>query len=125
MPVQDDAPCATLDVPSYSDLDAGAGPSDSYQFQLRNDFLHFDEILWLRGPHDGHQHSTSLSAYVWTRRSTSKTRREYFALWQSALSFGVLEAITGMKIPESLLLSPRADGTLVITSGKVSELISH
>lgn len=41
------------------------------------------------------------------------------------MTFGVLEAITGQKIPESLLLSHRDDGTLVLTSKKVSRLISY
>lgn len=41
------------------------------------------------------------------------------------MTFGVLEAITGQKIPESLLLSHRDDGTLVLTSKNVSRLISY
>ncbi|KAI0754562.1 hypothetical protein C8Q80DRAFT_374440 [Daedaleopsis nitida] len=91
---------------------------------LRDDLMYFPDMVWLGGRHDGYDRATSLSAYVWIRFSTVKSRREHLALWQSALSFGVLEVITGMRIPESLLLEAQPDGRNVLTSKKVSLLIS-
>ncbi|KAI0801243.1 hypothetical protein C8Q74DRAFT_478489 [Fomes fomentarius] len=91
---------------------------------LPDDLLYFPDMRWLGGHHDGYCRSTSLSAYSWIRFSTVKTRRDNLALWQSTLSFGVLEAITGMRIPESLLLSPQLDGSVALTSKNVSRFIS-
>lgn len=89
------------------------------------DLLYLPDMFWLGGSHDGYSRSTSLSAYVWLRRATMKTRRGYLALWQSALSFGVLESITDLCISESLLLTSQPDGTFVMTGAKISALIFH
>ncbi|KAI0754614.1 hypothetical protein C8Q80DRAFT_1226746, partial [Daedaleopsis nitida] len=90
----------------------------------RDDFVCFPDMTWIGGRHDGYPRAISLSAYVWIRLSTARSRKEYLALWQSALSFGVLEAITGMKIPETLLLELQPDGSLSMTSKHVSLLIT-
>lgn len=83
----------------------------------------YDDMVWLGGRHDGYCHTKSLSAYIWLRFSTAKTCREQLALWQSALSFGVLEAVTGMHIPESFLLVSCPDGSTVLSSNKLSLLV--
>ena len=78
---------------------------------LRDDLFYFPDIVWYGGPHDGYCRSTTISAYVWIRLPTcARSRKEHVALFQSALTFGVLEAITGLSIPESQLLSRRSDG---------------
>ncbi|KAI0754568.1 hypothetical protein C8Q80DRAFT_375197 [Daedaleopsis nitida] len=79
---------------------------------------------WLGGPHDGYCRSTSPTAYVWIRLHAARSPREYIALWQSALTFGVLETITGFAIPEHLLLSTMPDGSLVFTKQAVSRLVT-
>ncbi|KAI0704115.1 hypothetical protein C8Q76DRAFT_220459 [Earliella scabrosa] len=77
-------------------------------------------------PHDGYCRSATISAYVWIRLPTcARSRKEHVALFQSALTFGVLEAITGLSIPESQLLSRRSDGPLVLTSRRISEVVSY
>ncbi|TFK78475.1 hypothetical protein K466DRAFT_657124 [Polyporus arcularius HHB13444] len=44
------------------------------------------------------------------------SRVAHLALWQSALSFGVLEAVLNVNIPESLLLPHHPDGSIAFTS---------
>ncbi|RPD58599.1 hypothetical protein L226DRAFT_572873 [Lentinus tigrinus ALCF2SS1-7] len=71
---------------------------------IYSEFICFPPMRWLGARHDGHAVSPSLIAYVWRRYRPGMTRRDHLALWQSALSFGVLEAILDMHIPERLLL---------------------
>lgn len=77
------------------------------------------------GLHDGPGRATSLCAYVWLRMSCVTSLEDEATLWRNALSFGVLEMITGMQIPEKVLLSSRPDGSYVLTSAKVSRFLSH
>ncbi|OCH92347.1 hypothetical protein OBBRIDRAFT_773495 [Obba rivulosa] len=46
-------------------------------------------------------------------------RREFAALYQSHLTFGLLEAVTKRKIPESDLLQRNVNGDIVLTTHKV------
>ena len=41
------------------------------------------------------------------------------------MTFGVLEAITGVVIPEAFLLNKRSDGTKVFTCHNISVLVLH
>ncbi|KAI0770005.1 hypothetical protein C8Q74DRAFT_1369239 [Fomes fomentarius] len=93
---------------------------------LRDDLLYFPDTPWLGGFHDGYPRSTSLSAYAWIRLSLVRScEEEEAAVWRNVMLFGVLEIVTGMQVPEALLLSRRPDGTLVLTSANVSRLLSH
>ena len=107
------------------ELDANHDGLYSLPDPLFKDRIHFPDMRWLGACHNGYPHSTSLSAYVWIRLGTVTNRQKRLALWQSALSFGVLEIITGMRISENTLLSHRPDGEVVFSSEKVSILISH
>ncbi|KAI0713034.1 hypothetical protein C8T65DRAFT_164123 [Cerioporus squamosus] len=83
--------------------------------RISSEFICFPPMCWLGAQHDGHPISPSLSAYVWQRYEPEMTRRAHLALWQSALSFGVLEAVLDGHIPERLLLSDQTDGSIALT----------
>ncbi|KAI0770587.1 hypothetical protein C8Q74DRAFT_1276317 [Fomes fomentarius] len=104
----DNPPCITIDDITNS---------------ARDDLFYFPDILWLGGRHDGYCRATKLSAYVWIRLRTARSATEHLALWQAAVSFGILEALSGLRITESVLVTRRADGALVLTSAKVSQFI--
>ena len=87
------------------------------------DFIHVPPMRWLGAEHDGHTPFVSVHAYVLTRYRMGQTMLEHVALWQSALTFGVLEAITGIIVPESWFLSTRDDGTVVFASQQVAALV--
>ena len=77
---------------------------------------------WLGAIHDGYPRSSSLTSYVAARWSPSFTPFDNAALWQAAMTFGVLEAITDLNIPSSLLLETRSDGDVVFTSRNLNVL---
>ena len=77
--------------------------------------LTFPDMLWLGASHDGYPRYSSITSYVSARWSPSFTAYDNAALWQAAMTFGVLEAITELNIPEALLLEKRPDGTVVFT----------
>ena len=82
-------------------------------------------MLWLGASHDGHPRYSSLTSYVSARWSPSFTAYDNAALWQAAMTFGVLEAITDLNIPEALLLEKRPDGTTVFTCRNIEVLVHH
>ncbi|OSC99993.1 hypothetical protein PYCCODRAFT_1469729 [Trametes coccinea BRFM310] len=85
---------------------------------LRWTFASLIDIPWLGAPHDGYPFCANLSSYVETRRPTGtlSTFPRDAALWLSAMTFGVLECVTRMRIPEQLLLSRRpGDGATVVS----------
>ncbi|KAI0718172.1 hypothetical protein C8T65DRAFT_639237 [Cerioporus squamosus] len=87
------------------------------------DFIHIPPMRWLGATHDGHPAFVSVHAYVLARYKSAQSLLDHVALWQSALTFGVLEAITGLIIPESWFLSTRDDGTVLFTSHHISSLV--
>ena len=87
--------------------------------------LTFPDMLWLGASHDGHPRYSSITFYVSARWSPSFSLYDNAALWQAALTFGVLEAITGVVIPEAFLLNKRLDGTKVFTCHNISVLVLH
>lgn len=114
-----------LDCAATLSLEDEGRPRADLCCTLRDDLFYFPSIDWLGGPHDGFCHATSLSAYVWLRLPIVKFPKERAALWQSALSLGLLEIVTGMKISEDLIISRRPDGKHVLTSRSVSAVVSH
>ncbi|KAJ8474982.1 hypothetical protein ONZ51_g6853 [Trametes cubensis] len=67
------------------------------------------DLPWYGAEHDGHSFCATLGSYTDARRAGEIfTLREDSALWLGALTFGLLEALTHMRIPESALL---VDGT--------------
>ncbi|KAH9884630.1 hypothetical protein C8Q73DRAFT_351322 [Cubamyces lactineus] len=78
------------------------------------------DIPWLDGNHDGYAMSAILSSYTYIRRPLGHTYslRHDTALWLSAMTFGLFEAISGMRLPESTLLVTSASGSERILSGK-------
>ncbi|KAI0770586.1 hypothetical protein C8Q74DRAFT_913042 [Fomes fomentarius] len=96
---------------------------DDIKPSARDDLFYFPDMLWLGGRHDGYCRAQKLSAYVWIRLRTARSATEHLPLWQSALTFGTLEALFGFRIPESALLTRRPDGSCILTSAKVSRLV--
>ena len=102
------------------------GSTGSNADLLRDDLFCFPDTPWPSGCHDGYPHASSLSAYIWMRLPCIWTRRtKPSALWLNSLLFGVLEILTGTRIPETFLLSGQPDGTFVLKSDKVSLILSH
>lgn len=83
------------------------------------------DIPWLDAPHDGYPLCPTLASYVRARRAsfTSPSLMDDAALCLSAMTFGFLEAVMGIKIPESSLLSkhPGSQET-VISRTELSKL---
>ncbi|KAI9070196.1 hypothetical protein FKP32DRAFT_18085 [Trametes sanguinea] len=93
--------------------------------------LAFPDIPWMGGQHDGYPVCTTLAHYVAMRRPPGAVRslHDDAALWLSAMTFGLLEAVTRLRIPESTLLSVRQiegqDGWETVVSGsRVRQLVS-
>ena len=82
-------------------------------------------MLWLGASHDSYPRHSSLTSYVSARWSPSFTAYDNAALWQAAMTFGVLEAITDLNIPEALLLEKRPDGTVVFTCRNIDVVVYH
>ena len=87
--------------------------------------LTFPDMVWLGASHDGYPRYSSVTSYVSARWSPSFTAYDNAALWQAAMTFGVLEAITDLNIPEALLLEKRPDGTVVFTCCNIDVLVYH
>ncbi|KAI0670225.1 hypothetical protein C8Q78DRAFT_110657 [Trametes maxima] len=68
------------------------------------------DIPWLGARHDSHPARVPLPAYVSLRRNALKAGTQSLhadaALWLGAMTFGVLEAVLNIHIPESMLLTP-------------------
>ncbi|KAI0650024.1 hypothetical protein C8Q79DRAFT_941974, partial [Trametes meyenii] len=63
------------------------------------------DIPWLDAVHDGFPYCPDLSSYTRIRRAGKMpTFGEDAALWLGAMTFGILEALTRSRIPESMLL---------------------
>ncbi|KAI0651219.1 hypothetical protein C8Q79DRAFT_898151 [Trametes meyenii] len=82
------------------------------------------DIPWLDAPHDGYPFHATLSEYTQTRLFRGMhSVRDDFALWVSALTFGLLEVITQTRIPEALLLPAGHGGERVISGTRVLQLL--
>ncbi|KAJ8457555.1 hypothetical protein ONZ51_g11461 [Trametes cubensis] len=84
-----------------------------------------NDIPWLGARHDGHPFCSSLSNYVALRRPKGAVHSLYddAALWLSAMTFGLLEAITQMQIPERILLAPGANEETVISGSRIFQVL--
>ncbi|KAI0326307.1 hypothetical protein GY45DRAFT_1374060 [Cubamyces sp. BRFM 1775] len=79
------------------------------------------DIPWLGARHDHSSYPLcpSLSSYVAIRRpkGTVHSLHDDAALWLSAMTFGLLEAITCMRIPQCILLVPGINQEETVISG--------
>lgn len=83
------------------------------------------DIPWMSSPHDNYPFYPTLTSYVRARRlsNAASSLHDDTALWVGAMTFGLLEAITEMKIPESLLVTQEADGQAVISGERLALFI--
>ncbi|KAI3595831.1 het domain protein [Moniliophthora roreri] len=86
-------------------------------------FVNFPDMTWLGGQHDGYSLCLSVSGYMNLRYMSGGSRGDDAALWQAAMTFGLLEAIMEIKIPSTYLLFLRPDGSFVLNSRNVSALV--
>ena len=83
-------------------------------------------MLWLGGRHNGYPRCTSLGEYTWARwTGTRRPDKEDQALWQSAMTFGVFEAISPWHVPEDLFLETRSDGRVFFTFKNANAFLVH
>lgn len=83
----------------------------------------FKDTAWLGGKHDGYP-LLPFKDYMRTRHNASYSLQERAALVQSEFTFGLLEAVMEVKIPESVLLRvDSSSGTQVVTSKNLPALL--
>ncbi|KAI0642142.1 hypothetical protein C8Q79DRAFT_277186 [Trametes meyenii] len=85
------------------------------------------DVPWYDARHDGYPFCSTLSCYAAVRRvSTDQSFLDDAALWMSAMTFGLLEAVTRSRISESYLLAPgpSKDG-LVISGARILRFLVH
>ncbi|KAF8242174.1 hypothetical protein K440DRAFT_135155 [Wilcoxina mikolae CBS 423.85] len=83
----------------------------------------FKDTIWLGGKHDGYP-LVPFKEYTKIRFEVdTSTLCKCAAVRQSALTFGLLEAVIENKIPESALLPDDGSGRLVMTCENLSELL--
>ncbi|KAI0329847.1 hypothetical protein GY45DRAFT_1324448 [Cubamyces sp. BRFM 1775] len=77
------------------------------------------DVPWLGADHDGYPFCPTLSTYTATRLplGTIHSLRDDAALWVSTMTLGLLEAVTRMRIPESILLVPGSREGVIVLSG--------
>ncbi|KAI0752505.1 hypothetical protein C8Q80DRAFT_1267050 [Daedaleopsis nitida] len=111
------------DVPSNVDFESMRLRGE-LRNMLRGEFVHFADMPWLGCPHDGFPLATSLTAYVRHRYASTEPWREDAALWQGAMTFGLLEAVIGIHTPSGFLLVPGTGRSpLVLRSENLSMLL--
>ncbi|OJT12319.1 hypothetical protein TRAPUB_11094 [Trametes pubescens] len=70
----------------------------------------------------------TLSSYTQVRRpeGTLRNNRDNTALWLSAMTFGLLEAVTRVRIPESVLVVPSGrEGKQVLSGSRIRRFLTH
>ncbi|KAI0676869.1 hypothetical protein C8Q78DRAFT_50944 [Trametes maxima] len=82
-------------------------------------------IHWLNGTHDGFPFCPTLPRYAAERRTgTMPSFQDDAATWLGAMTFGLLEALTRSRIPESMLLVPgTCEGELVLSDVRILWLL--
>ncbi|KAK0462720.1 hypothetical protein IW261DRAFT_177955 [Armillaria novae-zelandiae] len=100
-------------------------PPTSFPPNPRKRFI-FKDTIWLGGIHDGYPF-TSFSEYMKVRGAPSPDSdpTTYAALYQSLFTFGLLESVMEVKIPESTLLCQDAEGKIVMTDRYLSDLLQN
>ncbi|KAK0471370.1 hypothetical protein IW261DRAFT_896440 [Armillaria novae-zelandiae] len=100
-------------------------PPTSFPPTPRKRFI-FKDAIWLGGIHDGYP-LTSFSEYMKVRGAPSPNSdpTAYAALYQSLFTFGLLESVMEVKIPESTLLCQDAEGKIVMTDRYLSDLLQN
>ncbi|OSD08321.1 hypothetical protein PYCCODRAFT_10624 [Trametes coccinea BRFM310] len=89
------------------------------------------DIPWLCASHDGYDFRATLPSYTKMRRrglsrDTVHSLRDDAALWLSAMTFGLLEAITRMRIPESAFLVPGPrEGDFSLSGSRLLQFIAY
>ncbi|KAI0651212.1 hypothetical protein C8Q79DRAFT_1100056 [Trametes meyenii] len=83
------------------------------------------DVPWLGASHDGYPFCSTFSEYVQVRRtSATQSLRDDAALWISAMSLGLLEAVMHMRIPQSLLLVPgEKEGEEVLSGDRILRIL--
>ncbi|KAI0651202.1 hypothetical protein C8Q79DRAFT_1059552 [Trametes meyenii] len=84
------------------------------------------DIPWFKARHDGYPFCATLTDYVGARRcDTFPSLRDDAALWVSAMTFGLFEAVTRARIRESLLIVPgERQGELVLSGARILRLLA-
>ncbi|KAH9852891.1 hypothetical protein C2E23DRAFT_824070 [Lenzites betulinus] len=84
-------------------------------------------IPWFGAPHDGYPFCDTLSEYTRIRRQVmNPSLRDDLSMWVSAMTFGVLEAATRSRIPESLLLTPAVlDEATTLSGDRILRFLSN
>ncbi|KAI0676868.1 hypothetical protein C8Q78DRAFT_50871 [Trametes maxima] len=102
----------------HKDVSFGYDTPKMRRMRLRHGSL--VDIPWLDAAHDGFLHCSDLSSYTRARRARmTPSFREDAALWLGAMTFGVLEAVTHSRIPESMLLVPGTQGGRVLSGARI------
>ncbi|KAI9069318.1 hypothetical protein FKP32DRAFT_1586963 [Trametes sanguinea] len=88
------------------------------------------DVPWLGATHDGYPSSPTLGGYTTARRNSGipYSLRDDAALWLSALTFGLLEAATLIRLPESLFLTSKSkeEGITQVLSGqRISQFFAY
>ncbi|KAI0670215.1 hypothetical protein C8Q78DRAFT_991853 [Trametes maxima] len=82
------------------------------------------DIPWLDAPHDGYPFCETLTQCTQTQLFRAlHSVHDDLALWVSALTFGLLEAVMQTRIPEALLLSTGQGGAHIISGIHLQRLI--
>ncbi|KAI0332565.1 hypothetical protein GY45DRAFT_456143 [Cubamyces sp. BRFM 1775] len=111
---------------------------DEHSTQLNDGSHAFGALLdipWLGAQHDGYPFCTTLSGYTEVRRrALSKGAHSFLddaALWTSAMTFGLLEAVMRMRIPESILVvsgqhtDSGPDSGAILSGARIMQLITY
>ena len=115
-----DHPDTPYPPPTYIDFAAGDLRRPRFP-PTRLSPLNF-HCQWLGARHDGYPLATTLKKYTLLRVESALDIRGRAALMQSALTFGLLEAVLRIKIPETFLLAQAADGTTTLSTANLLTL---
>ncbi|KAI0328951.1 hypothetical protein GY45DRAFT_1435785 [Cubamyces sp. BRFM 1775] len=88
------------------------------------------DVRCLGAKHDGYALSDTLAGYIALRRQKGsgaiRSLRDDAALWLSAMTFGLLEAITRLPIPEAILLVPgEREGETILSGMRLSRFVLY
>ncbi|KAI0651211.1 hypothetical protein C8Q79DRAFT_922032 [Trametes meyenii] len=113
-----------FEAPMISEDDLADDPSPHVTY-VRTLFGCPVDIPWHGAPHDSYPFCSTLSGYTHVRRADAiHGFGDDAALWVSALSFGLLEAVMRVRIPESVLVVPgEREGEFVLSGARILRLL--